>query len=144
MRKIKHEKGQTMVEFAIAAPILFFILFAIMDIGWLVANKNELVNQSAEVSRYVAITLNNETSIPTTLYSDTQAYVEKHSLFCKNVKVTSIKITNSTVSVELSDDMNYLTGLPGCFTGTNTVHLVSTSAMPLANTLNLSTPVDLA
>ena len=34
IRKIKNEKGQTLVEFAIVLPIFIFLLFFIIDVAW--------------------------------------------------------------------------------------------------------------
>lgn len=44
-----------MVEFAIAAPVLFLMLFGIMEGGWLYYNQNQITDAAREGARYAAV-----------------------------------------------------------------------------------------
>jgi len=47
--------AQNMVEFAIAAPILFLMIFGIMEGGWLYYNQNQITDAAREGARYAAV-----------------------------------------------------------------------------------------
>lgn len=44
-----NRKGQALVEFVLILPIFILILFAIVDFGLILSNKNELENVSIDV-----------------------------------------------------------------------------------------------
>lgn len=44
-----NRKGQALVEFILILPIFLLILFAVVDFGMILSNKNELENISADV-----------------------------------------------------------------------------------------------
>ena len=44
-----------MVEFAIATPILFLMLFGIMEGGWLYYNQNQITDAAREGARYASV-----------------------------------------------------------------------------------------
>ncbi len=48
-------RAQNMVEFAIATPILFLMLFGIMEGGWFFYNKNQITDAAREGARYAAV-----------------------------------------------------------------------------------------
>ena len=49
-------RGQTLVEFAVVSPLLFFIVFALIDVGRLVYIYNSISSASREGARLVALT----------------------------------------------------------------------------------------
>ncbi len=49
---IKDEKGGSLIEFAIIAPLLFVILFGIVEFGLLLYNQAVITNASREGARY--------------------------------------------------------------------------------------------
>lgn len=51
----RHEKGQSMVEFALVLPILLIVLCGILDFGWLYYNQITLNNAAREGARYAVI-----------------------------------------------------------------------------------------
>jgi hypothetical protein len=55
LKKLKKESGQAMVEFALVLPFLVVILCAIIDLGWLMYNRNQLTNIAGATARYAAI-----------------------------------------------------------------------------------------
>ena len=48
-------RGQSMVEFALVAPIFFFMIFGVMEGGWLFYNQNAITNAARDGSRYAAV-----------------------------------------------------------------------------------------
>jgi Flp pilus assembly protein TadG len=48
------ESGQSMVEFALVAPIFFLLLFSVIQLGLLMGGQNGLVNAVRETARYAA------------------------------------------------------------------------------------------
>ena len=56
-----HEAGQGMVEFALVAPVLFLIMFAIIQFGFLLGGQIALTNGVREAARY-ASTVSNATA----------------------------------------------------------------------------------
>ena len=44
-----NRKGQALVEFVLILPIFLLILFAVVDFGMILSNKNELENISVDV-----------------------------------------------------------------------------------------------
>lgn len=55
MRIFKSEKGQSMVEFAIAFVFLLFFLMGIFEFSWLMGNKLLATHASREGARYAAV-----------------------------------------------------------------------------------------
>lgn len=47
-------RGQTLTEFALVAPVLFLILFGIIQMGFLFAGQNGLTNAARESARYAS------------------------------------------------------------------------------------------
>ena len=59
LKKLKNESGQSLVELAIALPVLLLILCGIIDFGWLFYNKLAISNLSREGARYVVVNADN-------------------------------------------------------------------------------------
>lgn len=53
--KIKEEKGQALVEFAIIVPILLTLLCGILDFGWIYVNQYKVENASYAGARYASL-----------------------------------------------------------------------------------------
>lgn len=56
--RVARRRGQAMVEFALLAPVLFLILFGIVDLGRAVFYANELTNASREGARIAILASN--------------------------------------------------------------------------------------
>jgi Flp pilus assembly protein TadG len=50
--KLKNERGGSLVEFAIIMPLLFILLFGIIEFGLLLYNQAVITNASREGARY--------------------------------------------------------------------------------------------
>lgn len=55
MKRLKNEKGQAMVEFALLLPILLILLLGIIDFGWLFYNQLALNNSCREGARFAVV-----------------------------------------------------------------------------------------
>lgn len=55
LKKIKNEKGQAMVEFALILPILLILVCGIIDFGWLFYNQYSLNNGAREGARFAVV-----------------------------------------------------------------------------------------
>lgn len=54
-KKPWHLRGAAAVELAVIAPVLFTILFGIIEFGWMFAVKNSMVNAAREGARLGAL-----------------------------------------------------------------------------------------
>src|SRR5215213_2987950 len=57
------ERGQALAEFALTAPILFLLLFGVIQVGLLMASQNGLVNGVRDSTRRAATYRVNEQSL---------------------------------------------------------------------------------
>lgn len=62
--KLKSEKGQAMVEFALVLPILLLLIGGIIDFGLIFNQKVLANNASREAARYVAVHYSTELKTP--------------------------------------------------------------------------------
>lgn len=53
--RLKEEKGQAMVEFALVLPILIALLCSIIDFGWIFGNQLMADYACREAARYTAV-----------------------------------------------------------------------------------------
>jgi Flp pilus assembly protein TadG len=63
------DDGQAMVEFALIAPILFLLLFAVIQLGLLFGAQNGLVNAVRDSTRRAATYRVNDASFDTTTFN---------------------------------------------------------------------------
>ncbi len=61
----ERNSGQALVEFALLAPLLFVILFGIIQFGFLFSGQVGLTNTAREVARYTSTALTNSTAAAT-------------------------------------------------------------------------------
>jgi Flp pilus assembly protein TadG len=59
------EEGATLVEFAILAPLLFMLLFGIVEMGWLFARNVDVGHGAREGGRLAIVDFGDETAIVT-------------------------------------------------------------------------------
>ena len=55
LSKVKRERAATLVEYAIVAPLLFLLLFAIIEFGIIVFSYDTISNAAREGARYGAV-----------------------------------------------------------------------------------------
>lgn len=97
-KKLKNEKGQAMVEFALVLPILLFVVCGIIDFGWLFFNQLSLDNACREGARYAAICSSEDDCI---------AMVETHidNIIAPVFDDVEISITYTDLSDKLNGDV---------------------------------------
>ncbi len=129
-KKLKNEKGQAMVEFALVLPILLLVVCGIIDFGWLIFNQLSLDNACREGARYAAV------------YSEEELCPQMTETHVKNIIApifedvdVSVTYTNITdkfsgdVVVELEAEMNILTPVLGAINGSQKKVLTSEVVM---------------
>lgn len=113
------------MEFALVLPILLVVLCGIIDFGWILSCQNELTNAAGETARYAAIYANS---------SDVHTLAEEF-LTAQGITGTphldSLTIDDTYATVEVSEEVPYLTGLTGVFTRHNTITLHGKASMPI-------------
>ena len=126
--KDRHEKGQSMVEFALCLPFLVLILCLIIDFGWIFSCKNDLTNLAGQAARYGAIKANS-----TNASAEVKTFVENNGYNAKGkVDIVSVNIGPDTVTVKLQEKVNFLTGLTSIFFGGGSdVTLTAQGASPV-------------
>lgn len=55
MTKARRQRGASLVEFAILAPLLILLLFGIIDFGWAMGNYNDVRHGAREAARLAAV-----------------------------------------------------------------------------------------
>jgi Flp pilus assembly protein TadG len=53
-RRVRHQRGQALPEFALIAPVLFLILFAVIQFGFLLGGQIGFTNGVREAARYAS------------------------------------------------------------------------------------------
>ncbi len=96
-KRLKNERGQALVEFAIVLPILLLLVCGIIDFGWLFYNQLALNNSCREGARFAVVNVS-ETNF--------EALVEAKIL---SVSPDSIK-EDLTIDIELTNLTAPLTG----------------------------------
>lgn len=77
MRGVR-ESGQALVEFALIAPVLFLLLFGIIQIGFLMGQQNGLVNGVRDSARRAATYRINDSSFDTSTFAAICSTVESN------------------------------------------------------------------
>jgi len=128
----QNEKGQSMVEFALCLPFLVLLICIITDFGWVFSCKNDLTNLAGQAARYGAIQAGDPTN-NANYETEIRKFVSQNGYNAKGtVSVISVTNSNDIITVELQENVKYLTGLTGIFTGGgNDVTLKAKSASPI-------------
>lgn len=56
--RLRSEDGASLVEFALIAPLLFLLIFGIIDFGWLFAQHQDVRHGAREAARLAAVNYN--------------------------------------------------------------------------------------
>lgn len=64
LRQLQDDKGQALPEFAIVAPLLFTLLFGVIQFGFLFGSHIGLTNATREIARYASTALINSNLNP--------------------------------------------------------------------------------
>ncbi|WP_296710270.1 TadE family protein [Eubacterium sp.] len=106
INRLKGEKGQDIVEFALVLPILALLLFGIIDYGWIFFNEARIGNAAREGARFAVMNYKeaeaSKGALTTEAYLKTQVEDNVKDVLPDNLKspganltVTVGKITNA-------------------------------------------------
>jgi Flp pilus assembly protein TadG len=76
-RRRPGERGQSLAEFALVAPIFFLLVFSVIQLGLVFGAQNGLVNGAREAARRAATYRINEQSFDTTVWGSICATIEE-------------------------------------------------------------------
>jgi Flp pilus assembly protein TadG len=106
------DRGASLVEFAIVAPLLILLLFGIIEFGWLFGQYNDLKHGAREGARYSAVNGGDDTAI--------RAYV-CNTMEGLSAGMTQLEVSTTdgasgtrgeTGSIRVRATMSSLSGLP--------------------------------
>lgn len=127
MARLKNERGQAMVEFALVLPILILLLCGIIDFGWIFSNKIAADNASREAARYAAIHYTDAT------FSESQVdnIVHESAPLLPSPRIQLSNPEAGSVEVSVSADIPFLTGVTSTLIGKSTQTIQSASTMKI-------------
>src|SRR5512139_1149020 len=94
--KSAHPRGQAMVEFALALPLLLLLIFGILELGRLVFTYSSVVNASREAVRYGSATGLKAAGSTTLRYAD-----------CAGIRAAAKKVSFSANVTDSDIVINY-------------------------------------
>ena len=106
LRYIRSKRGQSVVEFSLAAPIFFVALYAIIEFSHLFYVRSTLQHALDEAARYMSTGQGQDANDPAGPDASRLAAIQK--VFCNNLVATGITCPTITV---IAPDGN----LPGKF-----------------------------
>jgi Flp pilus assembly protein TadG len=131
-KRLKNEKGQAMVEFALILPLLLMLVFGIFEVSWFMYGKLSLENAAREGARAgsVGTTI---TEATTSAESRIQAIIPDNVADNLTVSISYTSpsdFRNGDIIVDVGTDMEPLTPIAGIF-GFDTIHLESECQMKM-------------
>lgn len=103
---MKKEKGQAIVEFALAIPLLLLIMCGVLDFGWIYANQYRVENAAYTAARYAAFNAAYTTN--SQLIAETSAKAKSSLKNGEGARV-NVELGNKQVSVTVSYPVKTLT-----------------------------------
>ena len=132
IKKLKEEKGQSVVEFALVLPVLLLILCGILEFSWALYGKLSLENTAREAARAgsVGATVTEATAnAQNTIVAIIPDYLNDSLVDTISFSTPSDPGSGNIV-VNLQADTEALTPLAGVF-GMNEIHLESECVMKM-------------
>ena len=127
----RNENGQSVVELAIAIPILLLVLCGIIDFGWIFSNKMIITYCTRESARYGTVNAtdpNAASQVAQRAIDVAPDYVKDHLDI--TVTFTNIyDVRSGDVEVEIHYNVRALTPVTGIFFDGQTVELIAKSIM---------------
>lgn len=128
-KRLKGEKGQAMVEFALVLPIFLLIICGILDFGWMFYNQLSLDNACREGARYACVnSTKTTTEIETHIINSCNPYIS-NDLDISIAYTVTANPTSGDVNVTITSEMVILTPVMSIIVGGTTKTLVSTVIM---------------
>lgn len=127
--RIKSERGQAMVEFALVLPLLILLLCGILDFGWIFYNDIMVSNAAREAARYSAIHVYDDGSFSSADVSAAKNAALASSAALPDTLTATVTVANGSVTVTVKSPTAVLTGITSTIFGGKTVDLTGTSTM---------------
>lgn len=111
--RLKSQTGQALVEFALVVPLLFILIFGIIEFGVLLYDKAVITNASREGARY-GIVLRQPRYTQTQIQDVAVSYCQNHLVTLRGtatpvaVATIGMQTFGNELSVQVSYTYNYL------------------------------------
>lgn len=122
-KKARCERGQALVEMAIALPLFLLLLMGIMEMGWYFYNQISVENGSREGARYAIVHAED-----TTLNNDVTSLVQG-MVFGPGTLTVTLNKTGNDISVTVTKAVPTLTPIAAMFTPGDTFLLSAKTTM---------------
>jgi Flp pilus assembly protein TadG len=115
LNRFRRERGQDLIEFALVMPLLFLMVFGILEFALVFFTYNTIADAARDGARYGVIgvrSISDTAGIVATVYEVTDAA----NLSRAKLTVTSSQPTATSVRVDVAyqmDLISWLTGSPG-------------------------------
>ena len=115
LRKLfSRESGQSLVELALALPIILFLFLGIMDASWVVMAQLEVTNAAQNAAKeYVALgnSTDHYTPVETNLILKDYIIQNIKVVLPEDIHVMSYERTDDSISVHVTAQVKSLTGI---------------------------------
>jgi Flp pilus assembly protein TadG len=131
VKRIKREKGQSAVEFALILPILLLIVCGIIDFGWLFYNQLGLNNTCREGARFAVVNASedNSNTLIVNRIKDVTPESLKDDLEINIIYSEPLDPLTGDVTIVLTSEMSVLTPVLGVFNPGQTKTLTASVTM---------------
>ncbi|MCC7352523.1 MAG: pilus assembly protein [Anaerolineae bacterium] len=125
-KRLRSDKGQEVVEFAIILPLLFLLLFGIIDFGIIIFSYDTIANATREGARYGIVHPTDDAGI------EAAARRLTSGLSSGALQINITRPGGNTIRVEAIYDVSLITGFVMEIAGGNpTLRLNSVSTMQI-------------
>jgi Flp pilus assembly protein TadG len=133
--KLKGEKGQSAVEFALILPVLIVLLCGIIDFGWLYSCDIAATNAAREAARYTAVHYYDSSIDDDLTIAEGIVLADSPQLPADQtcVDLTSLDLNGDgipeSVKITITAPIQLLTGLTSVIIGKSFITISATSIM---------------
>lgn len=131
--KKRRESGQSVVEFALALPLILLLIFGMIEMGWLASNRQVLDTMTREGARAGIVAATSSASV-TAVNTRVNAVKPDYMTNAVTVTVTfsnAASFKDGDITVTTAYNLPPLTPLTELFTADGTFHLHSTYTMKM-------------
>lgn len=130
---LKHQKGQSLIEFVLTLPIMLLLIFVFLDFGRAIYYYSTISNAAREGGRLAIVTYNQDRSHDNEIISRVQDYSIGIDLNTAIIEISYSGDDNEFVTVEVTIEFSPVTPFLAQFLGDgNTISLSSETKMMLS------------